>query len=154
MPRDSDALLAVQEVMDRHRPGSSDRRHPVRIRMAPESTSPATGGHRRPGQANSPVRGRRPLEPAEGGADDALNGLRLLTLHEVAVALGFSDAKVKHLHQRGHLPTVRVGHRVYVAERDLVNLTRPGLESFAGRLPSAEPPRRLEFTPRRPRGGA
>lgn len=51
---------------------------------------------------------------------------RLLTADDVAAALGFTPAKVRHLIRRGHLPTVAIGRRVYVPEADLANLTRPG----------------------------
>jgi hypothetical protein len=84
----------------------------------------------------------------------AMGTTRLLTLRETADALGWSEAKVRHLHKRGYLPTVRVGRRVYLRERDLAHLGEPSLGSLSSAVASrAEAPRVLRFAPRRRRAG-
>jgi excisionase family DNA binding protein len=85
-------------------------------------------------------------------ADGDLDLLRLLTVNEAAERLGWTKTKVQHAYKRGHLPVVRVGRRVYFAERDLVNLTRLAVQSLPKLATRRQPPKRLRFTPRRPRG--
>jgi excisionase family DNA binding protein len=85
-------------------------------------------------------------------APNQLAHVRLLTIREAAQALGFTEAKLRHLVTRGRVPVVHLGRRVYIPERDLENLTRPSVTA-AMNVPRTEPPRVLKFKPRPRRRG-
>lgn len=99
------------------------------------------------------------VAPAPGSPDGSIGqpNLRLLTVAETALRLGFSENKVRHLYKRGRLRPVRLpgDRRVYFRELELEQLLRPelGSSTFSGDPRLAEPPRVLSFRPRRPRGG-
>jgi len=86
------------------------------------------------------------MGPADSDGD--FNRIRLLTVGEAAERLGWTKTKVQHAYKRGHLPVIRVGRRVYFAERDLLNLSRPVVESLPKLSSRRQPPKELRFTPR------
>lgn len=72
-------------------------------------------------------------------------------MRDAAAALGFSVDKTRHVVRRGHIPSVRVGRRLYVPERALAILTQPTLVSVPEDIGRRQAPKRLVFTPRRRR---
>ncbi len=113
-------------------PTGADRRHPG----GPSPSPPASG-----------VGDPRPRD----GESERRESYRLLSVREAATALGFSLDKTRHLVRRGHIPSARVGRRLYVPERALAILTQPTLVSMPEGIGRSEAPKRLVFTPRRRR---
>ena len=111
--------------------------------------------HRQRRSANKPVAlrndgGVSPPRQTPSSVAPATAASGLLSVTEVALALGFTEAKTRHLIRRGQIPCVTIGRRIYVAEWDLANLTRPAILPRTDVAPDLAP-KRLVFRPRKGR---